>query len=186
MRPDRVLLDVVVQAGVDQFGKKRLLKDEAEQPVVEIKPRLEGERFVDALVDTGKVNREFLPFDQGQRLTTWGKMVTVENNLELGILSVTVKGSTARDVSRIMDGVSQVLTEKNMLFRGGDEKSIEIRILSGPILTQNPTMTQILKVVVAAFLAGVFIAAFFMIVRSEASYRPLLRDDEAPLNEMLV
>lgn len=145
-----------------------------------------SERFVNALVETGKVNKEFLPFDQGERLKTWGKMVTVENNLELGILSVTVKGDRERDVARIMDGVSQVLTEKNALFRGGDEKSVEIRILSGPIGTQNPNMTQIIKVVAAAFLAGVFVAAFFVVVKSEASYKPTFRDDEVPLNEMLV
>lgn len=147
-----------------------------------------SERFINALVETGKVNKEFLPFDKGDRLATWSQMVKVEKNLELGILSVTVAGERERDVARIMDGIAQVLTEKNMLFRGGDEKSVEIRILSGPILSENPDLTKIFKVVAVAFLAGIFVATFYIIVRSESSYRPLVarRDDEVPLNEMLV
>jgi capsular polysaccharide biosynthesis protein len=147
-----------------------------------------SERFINALVETGKVNKEFLPFDKGDRLATWSKMVKVEKNLELGILSVTVSGERERDVARIMDGIAQVLTEKNALFRGGDEKSVEIRILSGPIVSENPDIAKIVKVVVAAFLAGVFLAAFSVIVKAESSYRSmtLTRDDEVPLNEMLV
>jgi len=145
-----------------------------------------SERFINALVETGKVNKEFLPFDKGQRLATWSKMVTVNKNLELGILSVTVKGDRDRDVARIMDGVAQVLTEKNALFRGGDEKSVEIRVLSGPILSENPDMSKMLKVILAAFFAGVFIATFFIVVKSEASMKPVYRDDDVPLNEMLV
>lgn len=145
-----------------------------------------SERFIDALVETGKVNKEFLPFDKAQRLATWSKMVSVDKNLELGILSVTIKGDRDRDVARIMDGVTQVLTEKNVLFRGGDEKSVEIRVLSGPILSENPGMAKILKVVLAAFLAGVFIATFFTVIKSEARMKPVYRDDDVPLNEMLV
>lgn len=145
-----------------------------------------SERFINALVETGKVNKEFLPFDKGDRLATWSKMVTVEKNLELGIISVTVKGEKERDVARVMDGIAVVLTEKNALFRGGDEKSVEIRILSGPILSENPDLSKILKVVMVAFLAGVFMATFFIVVKSEASSRPVSRDDDVPLNEMLV
>lgn len=37
-----------------------------------------SDRFLDALVETGKVNKEFLPFDKQQRLSAWSKMVTVE------------------------------------------------------------------------------------------------------------
>ncbi len=143
-----------------------------------------SDRFVDALVETGKVNKEFLPFDKGQRLAAWSKMVTVEKNLELGILSVTVKGERERDVARIMEGIAQVLTEKNVLFRGGDEKSVEIRVLSGPILEQNPGLTKILKVVAMAFIAGFFLAAFAVVVKYESTYKSS-RNEEVPLNEML-
>ena len=140
-----------------------------------------SDRFVDALVETGKVNKEFLPFDKQERLATWSKMVTVNKNLELGIISVTVSGDRERDVARIMDGIAQVLTERNSLFRSGDEKSVEIRILSGPILEQSPNVSKILKVVILAFVAGFLLCAFFLIAREE-SRATIVRGTHVPFN----
>ena len=144
-----------------------------------------SDRFVDALVETGKVNKEFLPFDKQKRLATWSKMVTVEKNLELGIISVTVKGDRERDVAKVMEGIAQVLTEKNSLFRGGDEKSVEIRVLSGPILEQSPNIAKIAKVALMAFLAGLFLSAFFLIVKYESRYKAPYRNEAVPLNDTM-
>lgn len=140
-----------------------------------------SDRFVDALVETGKVNKEFLPFDKQERLATWSKMVIVNKNLELGIISVTVSGDRERDVARIMDGIAQVLTERNALFRSGDEKSVEIRILSGPILKESPEVSKILKVVLLAFVAGFLLCAFFLIAREE-SRSTIVRGTHVPFN----
>ncbi len=145
-----------------------------------------SERFVNAVVETGKVNSEFLPFNKKDKLKAWKEMVAVQKNMELGIISVTVSGKSEREISRTMDAIAVVLAERNSLFRGGDEKSVEIRVLSGPILEQNPTLTKIAKVVMAAFLAGVFIATFFVVVKSELRPVAERRDDEIPFNEMLV
>ncbi len=144
-----------------------------------------SDRFIDALVETGKVNKEFLPFDKQERLATWSKMVTVNKNLELGIISVTVSGDRERDVARIMDGIAQVLTERNSLFRSGDEKSVEIRILSGPILEQSPNVAKILKVVLLAFVAGFLLSAFFVIAREE-SRATIVRGTHVPFNDPMV
>jgi capsular polysaccharide biosynthesis protein len=141
-----------------------------------------SDRFIDALVETGKVNKEFLPFDKQERLATWSKMVTVNKNLELGIISVTVSGDRERDVARIMDGIAQVLTERNSLFRSGDEKSVEIRILSGPILEQSPNVAKILKVVLLAFVAGFLLSAFFVIAKEE-SRATIVRGTHVPFND---
>lgn len=145
-----------------------------------------SERFVNAVVETGKVNSEFLPFNKKDKLKAWKEMVAVQKNMELGIISVTVSGKSEREISRTMDAIAVVLAERNSLFRGGDEKSVEIRVLSGPILEQNPTLTKIAKVVMAAFLAGVFVATFFVVVKSELHPVVERRDDEIPFNEMLV
>lgn len=145
-----------------------------------------SERFVNAVVETGKVNAEFLPFNKKDKLKAWKEMVAVQKNMELGIISVTVSGKSEREISRTMDAIALVLAERNSLFRGGDEKSVEIRVLSGPILEQNPTATKIAKVVMAAFLAGVFVATFFVVVKSELRPAVAGRDDEIPFNEMLV
>lgn len=130
-----------------------------------------SERFIEAVVETGKVNAEFLPFDKKARLKAWSRMVSVRKNLELGMLSVVVTNERERDAARVMKGIAEVLTEKNALFRGGDEKSVEIRVLSGPISERNPNTSMIVKTVTAGFLAGFFLASFAVIIRGEARYR---------------
>ena len=145
-----------------------------------------SERFINAVVETGKVNTEFLPFDKKDRLKTWSQTVFVKNNLELGIISVTVKSDRERDAARIMDGITLVLTQQNSLFRGGDEKSVDIRILSGPILERNPTTSEIFKVVLGGFFAGLFLTGVWLIVRNEN----FLKNKEAakviPFDNLLV
>ncbi|MDP3957132.1 MAG: hypothetical protein Q8Q10_01350 [bacterium] len=145
-----------------------------------------SERFINAVVETGKVNTEFLPFDKKDRLKTWSEMVFVKNNLELGIISVTVKSDRERDAARIMDGITLVLTQQNSLFRGGDEKSVDIRILSGPILERNPTKSEIFKVVLGGFFAGFFLTGVWLIVRNENFLKNKEAAEVTSLDDMLV
>lgn len=144
-----------------------------------------SERFINAVVETGKVNSEFLPSDKKDRLKTWSEIVAVKKNLELGILSITVKNDRERDAVRIMNGIQEVLTQKNSLFRGGDEKSVEIRVLSGPINEQNPTLGGILKVVSAGFFAGFFLSGFWIALKSEVLSRKRETSGEISLDDIL-
>lgn len=126
-----------------------------------------SERFINAVIESGKVNADMLPFDKKDRLDTWRDMVEVRKNLELGVIEVTVKGQYERDTARIMDGIGEVLINKNMLFRSGDEKSVEVRILSGPIAERTPTVPMILKTVVASFAFGFVLTFLFVILKSQ-------------------
>ncbi|MEI9966755.1 MAG: hypothetical protein WDN67_03935 [Candidatus Moraniibacteriota bacterium] len=54
-----------------------------------------------------------LPFDKKNRLDEWSKMVRVSKNLELGVITVTVKSNSQSDAARIMDGLSDVLIQQN-------------------------------------------------------------------------
>jgi capsular polysaccharide biosynthesis protein len=144
-----------------------------------------SERFINAIVESGKMNSEFLPSDKKDRLRTWGDMVSVKKNLELGIISVTVKNDRERDVARVIDGIAEVLTQKNSLFRGGDEKSVEIRVLSGPIVERNPTLVKILEVVAGGFFAGFFLTGFWLMIRSDALSRQREKADDISLDDVL-
>lgn len=126
---------------------------------------LYSERFINAVIETGKVNKEFLPFDKQDRLNTWHKMVSVNSNAELGMLQISVKNDSQSQSGKIMEGVESVLIEKNSLFRGGDDKSVEVRVLSGPITERNPNMKEILFVIIMGFLAGAFVAGFLSLMR---------------------
>lgn len=120
-----------------------------------------SERFINNVFETGQVSKETLPFDPYERLKTWRKMVSIDQNTELGMLTVTVKADTEKQASKVMQAVSDVLINKNVEFRGGDEKAVEIRVLSGPIIERNPTPKELVFIVVAGFLAG----ASLMILR---------------------
>lgn len=125
-----------------------------------------SERFIDAVIETGKVNDEFFPKDKKDRLDSWAKMIHVEKNLELGILKVSVKSNSERDAARIMSAVSEVLTQRNELFRAGDPKSVEIRILSGPISERNPSLQKIALVFAGSFLSGVLLVGCLAALRT--------------------
>jgi capsular polysaccharide biosynthesis protein len=118
---------------------------------------LYSERFIGAVIETGKVDSNFLPFDKKERLKQWSEMVRVQRNVEAGIIQVAVFHDDQKYALRAAQAITDVLTQKNMLFRGGDEKSVEIRVLSGPIVEHNPEAKEIALVSVAGFLLGVFL-----------------------------
>ncbi len=124
-----------------------------------------SERFINAVLETGKVGKEFLPMDKSERLKAWRSMVSVEKNIDLGMISVTVKSDTDREAGKVMQAISDVLITKNVEFRGGDEKAVEIRILSGPITERNPTPKELVAIIALGFLAGVSLMAFRITLR---------------------
>lgn len=125
-----------------------------------------SERFINAVLETGKVSKESLPTNKSDRLTAWRDMVSVKKNIELGMLSVVVKAQTEKEGEKVMQAVSEVLMTRNAEFRGGDEKAVEIRILSGPITERNPTLKELLFIVSLGFLAGASLMALRLTWRS--------------------
>jgi capsular polysaccharide biosynthesis protein len=130
-----------------------------------------SERFIDAVIETGALNAKSLPADKGDRLKAWKDMVSVKKNLELGVLSVEVKAANERDAARVASGVAQVLIEKNSLFRSGDEKGVEIRTLSGPIIEYNLGSTKLGAAAAAGFLAGFLIVLLTAVIKNETAVR---------------
>ncbi len=126
-----------------------------------------SERFINAVIETGKVSPQgFLPTDKRERLKSWRSMVSIEKNVELGMLSVIVKADTEREAGKVMEALSDVLINRNKEFRGGDEKAVEIRVLSGPIADRNPTPKDLLTLSVLGFLAGAFVRAMWIALRT--------------------
>lgn len=126
-----------------------------------------SERFINAVIETGKVSAQgFLPTDKRERLKSWRSMVSIEKNVELGMLSVIVKADTEREASKVMEALSDVLINRNKEFRGGDEKAVEIRILSGPIADRNPTPKDLLMLSLLGFLAGAFVRVMWISLRA--------------------
>jgi capsular polysaccharide biosynthesis protein len=127
-----------------------------------------SERFIAALIDTGKVNSEFLPFDKKARLEKWQDMVKIKRELDLGIIQVTVASDTVRDAQKVSQAVAQVLIDKNGLFLGTNDKNIPISILSGPIAERNPSLKEMISVIIGGFVFGILSALLGIFLKYEA------------------
>lgn len=118
---------------------------------------IHSESYINAVVATGKVSNAQLPLDKKLRLEEWADMVTVKKNLELGVIEIQVEGDKQNEMSAVMEGVTDVLVNQNTLFRGGDPNSVQIKVLSGPIVEKVPGVELVTKTIVAGFLAGLLI-----------------------------
>lgn len=140
-----------------------------------------SERFIAAIVETGKVSQEFLPFDKKDRLEKWEKMVKVQDRLDLGILQVTVLSDDARQAQRVSEAIGDVLIAKNGQFLGSGEKNNAISILSGPIAERNPSVKEIITVAIAGFFFGIVITFLVAFLREE-----VFRKKEEEASEIFV
>ncbi len=111
-----------------------------------------SELFINEVINTGKVNSEFLPFNKKERIKKWGKIVKVKGSLQPGIIRVEVLEDSQKNVIDISEAVIEVMVNKNQLFRG--EGNVQIKVLSGPIIEKNPSLSEILMVVIGGFGLG--------------------------------
>ena len=115
-----------------------------------------SELFIDEVVRTQKVRSEFLPFERAEKLEYWSEMVRVSRNAEVGIITVDVYNDSQKDAMNISQAISDVLTNKNSLFRG-DGQNVEVKILSGPIWQNNPSVINVVLTTGGGFVLGFFL-----------------------------
>ncbi len=120
-----------------------------------------SDRFLDAAIDTGKFDRKILPVDKRQAIDQWEKIVVVKQRLDLGMLSLSVKRDNNREAEQILSAATEVLTKQNTLFRGGDEGSVEVKLVAGPLTEKIPSFTEAVTVTLLGFILGIL----FSIVR---------------------
>lgn len=132
---------------------------------------IESERFIQAVIESGSLKAENLPVDPNDRLTLWRDEISFEKNVELGMFRVIVKNDSQREADRISKGIATVLIEKNSLFRGGEEKSVEVRVLSGPLSERNPNFAEIAIFVGVMFVVGLLLASAFILARHGVLFR---------------
>jgi capsular polysaccharide biosynthesis protein len=116
-----------------------------------------SELFVDEVIKSDKVGRNFLPSDKKSKLDEWSKMVKVNRNEQLGIVSVEVLADSQKDAQTISEGIADVFTNKNYLFRG-EGQNIEIRVLSGPVVEKNPSLKNIIFSIAGGMAVGIILA----------------------------
>lgn len=125
-----------------------------------------SELFITEVVKTGKLNPELLPFDKKEKLKAWSETVQVGLNPDLGIVSVQVFDNDSKQSLAIAQAISEVLTTKSNLFYG-EGQNIDVKVLSGPVLEKNPSIGNIIAVLLAGFLLGVILSLLQIILKED-------------------
>jgi capsular polysaccharide biosynthesis protein len=133
--------------------------------------------FIDETINTGKISKEFLPFDKKARLHEWSRVVRIKRNPEVSMISVTVYGNNVQDAVNISEGITEVFSTKSYLFRGSG-LNVDVRKISGPIVEKNPSISQLALVMVGGFIVGMLLAAAFFYYRPKKDVNVFPDEDE--------
>ena len=125
-----------------------------------------SEKFLEEVDATGKTSTAFLGNDNAERLKEWQRVVHVKNNSSVGIMNIQVFGDTQSQTDQLSQAVLDVVVNHNSFFLGQDQ-NVNVRVLSGPIVEKNPSVTQIVMSSVGGFVAGTLVFLLFVIYRAE-------------------
>lgn len=129
-----------------------------------------SETVIKEIIQTRKVSSGFFPTDAKKRLDAWQKMIRIDQNSELSLLKVFVLADEQREGLRLSEALNEVITEKYALFFG-ENQPIAVRVISGPIIEENPSRKEIAMVVVGGFGIGIFLGFIFLYYRYGDSRR---------------
>jgi len=141
-----------------------------------------SELFIDEIVNTGKVNSEFLPFDKKEKMKEWSKNVEVSTNPDLGILSVEVFDNDQKQALAISDAISDVLINKNSLFLG-EGQNISVKVLSGPIVEKNPTIENIAATMTGGFVLGIMLSILWIVYKEDKRKKYIFTPSKTSLEQ---
>lgn len=130
-----------------------------------LKEAVASDLFFSEAVKTGYFNTSAFSNNERDRSKEWRKSIRVAQRSGAGILEVTVKRSSQAEAKGIARAVSDVLIQKNNMFRSGTPESITIKTISGPIMEQNPTITHLIAGAVAGMIAGVSLLLLWKVSR---------------------
>lgn len=130
-----------------------------------LKEAIASDLFFSEAASTKFFDASVFPADELEKLKEWRKSIKVTQRSGAGILEVTVSRRTQSEALGIARAVSDVLIQKNSLFRSGTPESLTIKTISGPIVEQNPTIKQLVVASVSGFILGVAIFLLWRLSR---------------------
>ncbi|HHD92590.1 MAG TPA: hypothetical protein ENL06_03160, partial [Candidatus Portnoybacteria bacterium] len=102
-----------------------------------------SEKFLEEVEATGKIPGNFLKGDSAQKIEAWQKIIRVKNDSDVGIMNIKVFADTPIQANKISQAVLEVIAKKGSFFLGQNE-NINVRVLSGPIVEENPSFSQLM------------------------------------------
>ena len=162
-------MDLLVVQNQQGFSDYYALSKSADYLTSVLTESIYSEKFIDELENTGLNVNAFLPQDKSKRLKTWAKTVNISRNPSLGMIHVKVFGDTQKQTLDISNAMVNVITTKYFSFLGRGQ-DLDVRLLSGPIVEKNPSLTDIILASVLGIMAGLivtFIGVYFLELRKE-------------------
>ena len=162
-------MDLLVVQNQQGFSDYYALSKSADYLTSVLTESIYSEKFIDELDNSGLNVDAFLPQDKSQRLKTWAKTINISRNPSLGMIHVEVFGVTQKQTLEISNAMVNVITTKYFSFLGRGQ-DLDVRLLSGPIVEKNPSLTNIILAIVLGLVAGfivTFIGAFYLENRNQ-------------------
>lgn len=132
-----------------------------------LKQAVASDLFFSEAVKTGYFNASVFPNNERDRLKDWRRSISVTQRSGAGILEIVVERSSQSEAMGIARAVSDVLIQKNNLFRSGTPESITIKTISGPIVEQNPTVKNLIAGAIAGAIGGMSLVLLWFFIREQ-------------------
>jgi capsular polysaccharide biosynthesis protein len=158
-------IDILVVQNQEGFSDYFALSKSADYLSGVLLESVYSEKFLEEVISTGKAPSMPLPSEKNERLKEWQKIVRVRKNSNIGIINLEIFANNSREANDISQAVLQVLSEKNDLFLGRGQ-NIEIRLLSGPMVEKNPTVSEIGAAVAGGFFLGIVLVLAWYFYRN--------------------
>jgi len=108
--------------------------------------------FIEEMKSTNKIDAAYFSYDEREALKKWNRAVKVERSPSLGIMKIKVYDNNKDTSVAISEAISEIMVTKNYLFRG--KVNLDVRVLSGPIVEKNPSLAEIVVVVLGGLVLG--------------------------------
>lgn len=119
-----------------------------------------SELFINEVIKTGEVNNEFLSFDRKKRLKEWNNMVKVGGEFQYGIVRFEVFSNDQKEAMQVSSAIASVMKTGGSVL--SDQTNLYVQILTGPIWEKNPSIEEIVMVIIGGFLVGVILSGIWL------------------------
>jgi len=135
------------------------------------------EKFLEEIDQTGIISTEaFLPKDKIKRLEAWSKMIKISKNPNLGMVHIEILNNNQKQGMDIANAVLNVITTKHYTFLGRGQY-VDVRILNGPIWEKNPSIENVIIVVIGGIIIGMILSFIWLYYKEEKYASNLYLED---------
>ncbi len=116
------------------------------------------EAFLNKVLEAYPELFKTLPISRVEKMKSWGKMVRINRDVELGMIGIKVLANSNVQAEKVSKTIADVLANDNKMFIS-ENQNIEVRMINSPVVKSNPGAAMLTLSVAAAFFIG-FLTVF--------------------------